>query len=647
MADHDENSAGNRMPTTAGAQKGPPIPSFGLPGNSNVNSTSSSDNSIASNSSSNPTFLGGDGTMLPQAVVETTALTQEAEPRRPLQEEDDSGDEHMDLDDDGSVSSGGGSLSSRGSGSSEDDSSSSDEEEEEEGVPLSLEERMVRNQQRNAEFLQSLNEKYQDQVPAELKPKPAAAAAAARKQRKKKSSSRLDEETPAEHGGGMLRHKPPSHHDVSTSLAATTTTTTTASIPLLAQRLHSLTRQYPYREGQIRHLTAMLHGSMGSGRGVVVQQNNQLVSSSSSLEAVHVPAPIFISGPRGAGKTSVVKDVLTMLEADNHHHQQQCPDRSTPRLHSAYINCVTLEPSSIERLVADAYKQLRPESSASSSGRHYGRRLRKRRQQTSTKLPHSPKPQNYHRVDALLTSNAAHETATTKEGGGGMSIATLPAAPLSESTATLPAAPLSDTTSSNEQAMTMGEEDLQQQHEQQPRLQPRRAAKVAAPGATANGATSTMTSTGRNKKANTAAAAGAKSHTAVEDDPHRTEDTVETSHSAVVAFGRSLQRYFGGGSQRAAVLVLDDAERLLTLSARKKTSDKANCLAELLLLPKVMRLNLTIVVISRYSLLYGTRLDNIASPDKSTATLSGSVGGLTIQFPAYKDHQVMKKVCYR
>lgn len=180
----------------------------------------------------------------------------------------------------------------------------------------------------------------------------------------------------------------------------------------------------------------------------------------------------------------------------------------------------------------------------------------------------------------------------------------------------------------------------------QPRLQPRRAAKVAVPPANADMATtSTRKSTGRRKANTHANTAASKSHLSVEEDPHRTEDTVETSHSAVVAFGRSLQRYFGGGCQRAAVLVLDHAERLLTLSARKKSSDKANCLAELLLLPKVMRLNLTIVVVSRYSLLYGTRLDNIASSEKSTATLAGSVGGLTIQFPAYKDHQVMKKVC--
>jgi Cdc6-like AAA superfamily ATPase len=690
MSDHDENSAGNRMPigsnssgnnsTTsptriseaplvsdkrgesavvmAVARKGPPIPCFA--GFSKLDAASSATNTTGSNKSSTPST-----SLLLQATFDTsTTLTQEA---------DNYMDDDDDNDNDGSVSSGAGSLLSGGSVSSEGEeeeaSSSSDDDDDEAedaaAATISLEQRMLRNQQRNAQFLQSLNQKYQDQVPAELKP-----GSTKKRKKKKKSTNSLsdeDDEAPDHQLRGMLRQrKLPLHQDASVAAATAplTPTTPTAAAPTaasisLAQRLQALAQQYPYREGQIRHLTAMLHGSLGAAAaaadratGVVVAAAQQQQSQEAVEVVQHVPAPIFISGPRGSGKTSVVKDVMTMLKADNQQKQQdqqQSSDRrSTTHMHSAYINCVTLEPSSIERLVADAYKQLRPESSSSSTtygGGRYGRRLRKRRQTAaaglSPKQPHSPKPQSTTssaRVDttAALSSEDAQEQLTATEEGRGIA-----------GIAALPAVPLQNATSNEQQHDTMVMEEEEEDLQQQPRLQPRRAAKVAVPPTnTSLATTSSGKLTARRNKPN--GTSTAKSHSAVEDDPHRTEDAVETSHSAVVAFGRSLQRYFGVGSQqrerRAAILVLDGAERLLTLSARKKTSEKANCLAELLLLPKVMRLNLTIVVISRYVLLYGTRLDNIASPYKSTATLSGSVGGLTIQFPAYKDHQVMKKV---
>ena len=84
-------------------------------------------------------------------------------------------------------------------------------------------------------------------------------------------------------------------------------------------------------------------------------------------------------------------------------------------------------------------------------------------------------------------------------------------------------------------------------------------------------------------------------------------DTVEISNSAVVAFGRSLSPFYGVGAKRSAVLVLDHAEHLLSLSAKMARNQKTNFLAELLLLPKVMKLNLTVVVITRYSTLNDSR----------------------------------------
>ena len=98
------------------------------------------------------------------------------------------------------------------------------------------------------------------------------------------------------------------------------------------------------------------------------------------------------------------------------------------------------------------------------------------------------------------------------------------------------------------------------------------------------------------------------------------EDDVETNKSAVMALGRSLHRYYGSGVTRGTttnvgILVLDNAEELLSLSSSGKKKMKnsggrvgaTNYLSELLLLPKVMKLNVTIIVISNYVTLDMTR----------------------------------------
>lgn len=86
-------------------------------------------------------------------------------------------------------------------------------------------------------------------------------------------------------------------------------------------------------------------------------------------------------------------------------------------------------------------------------------------------------------------------------------------------------------------------------------------------------------------------------------------EAVPKSHGAPVAFGRVLGPLFGRPSRLSAesepgsaFLILDHAERLFTLSATQK-AEPNNFLAQLLLLPQVMKLNLTVIIISRSTLL--------------------------------------------
>lgn len=90
-------------------------------------------------------------------------------------------------------------------------------------------------------------------------------------------------------------------------------------------------------------------------------------------------------------------------------------------------------------------------------------------------------------------------------------------------------------------------------------------------------------------------------------------ESVTKSHGAPVAFGRVIAPLFSSSASLfpenkpgSAFLILDHAERLFTLSTSQKPEPN-NFLAQLLLLPQVMGLNLTIVVVSRNILLDSSR----------------------------------------
>lgn len=68
------------------------------------------------------------------------------------------------------------------------------------------------------------------------------------------------------------------------------------------------------------------------------------------------PPPIFVSGPSGTGKTLIVRNVLDILKW---HYASDCVENSTKRvIGSAYVNCATVEPSSLEAVLESAYSQL-------------------------------------------------------------------------------------------------------------------------------------------------------------------------------------------------------------------------------------------------------------------------------------------------
>lgn len=83
------------------------------------------------------------------------------------------------------------------------------------------------------------------------------------------------------------------------------------------------------------------------------------------------------------------------------------------------------------------------------------------------------------------------------------------------------------------------------------------------------------------------------------------QQAYNTAPTAVWMFGRALERLLlSSASCTAVVLVVDHAERLLSLGSNSNTTsttsgDRVNFLAQLLLLPRTLGLNVTIIVITK------------------------------------------------
>ena len=399
---------------------------------------------------------------------------------------------------------------------------------------MTLVERATRNRARHAQKMRELDEKYRGQVPAVKE---------AEVQRDDDSDDEgdnyLGEEGASVPRGILLKE--------SCRVLNSLHFEESASFP---DRVNILLKRYPYRETQIRRLVGLLHASNGQ----VSKKYGDCYTN-----AVYVPSPIFVMGPRGTGKTSVVCDVIETLEKS----RKQKVGGGISTVGSAYINCDILEPSSVERLVSFAYNQLRPKEHKHTKRRRQ-RRKRKRRRSMPTEELSSMNSDTRAELGDTTTGHSLETDSqkATKQGEVQVTAGT-------------------EGLQSVKQISQKGSQDISDR-----RVQPRRAVKALSQTNVAVVASQDMSS----QKVGISPS-----------------DTVEISNSAVVAFGRSLSPFYGVGAKRSAVLVLDHAEHLLSLSAKMARNQKTNFLAELLLLPKVMKLNLTVVVITRYSTLNDSR----------------------------------------
>ena len=326
-----------------------------------------------------------------------------------------------------------------------------------------------------------------------------------------------------------------------------------------------LCKKYPGREPQIRVLKGILHGA--------ISQLDQVET--------YIPPPIFISGSGGAGKTSVIRDIVQSLVS--------------PRIASAYINCAILEPSSIEALVESIYRQI-----SSTFVKQRGNTLNRRMKQPPNRSPLSQISLSLgsEYVDAIaadLEDQVELERALLSQPDGEEGSDAVIREGNMESSSEQPSEfkLQSDGVENQDETEMFDQVTLQVPREDGKKPQGRHV--------------ETRTRYSKNSKACDFVATRPR----VKRGNSYTKDIsgiAPTSHGAPLALGRSLAPFIGENGTGGAFLILDRAERLMDLSPNDMGSRaKSHYLTQLLLLPKVMELKLMIIVISRHSLLMSSR----------------------------------------
>jgi hypothetical protein len=290
-----------------------------------------------------------------------------------------------------------------------------------------------------------------------------------------------------------------------------------------------LSARYPGREVQIRRLRGMFNATVAQ------------LDAKADIE--FVPPPLFIYGPGGSGKTSITRDLVQSLS-------------SSPRVGSAYIDCATMEPSSIEALVESAYRQIARTFKVKKE-----RRTKKKKKRSKTLKSKSPMAQ-IARSSQEADYDEAAEAAMEERVERARALQNQP----------------------DEKAVEYAEvSDAWPRRSSRQFTEPARVSKK-----------SSMPDNNRDGRT-------------------KTDASSYISHGAPLAFGRSLEPFIGREGDGYAFLVLDHAERLMALAPNKTSSqhNKTNYLAQLLLLPKVMGLKLAVVVISQGSLLMNSRKSTV------------------------------------
>ncbi len=385
--------------------------------------------------------------------------------------------------------------------------------------------------------------------------------------------------------------------------------------PTLAQELNE---KYPHRSKQIYYLCARLQ-SIVSRTEMAWKMNENVRSygesnyseaSYSGRVKMSAPSPILISGAGGTGKTSIVCDAIQSLRERTN---SSGGGLSRYRIVSnAYVDCASAESNSVTSVMNNAYKQLyecyHSNDSAVSRKKSHRKRTRTvgrdvKTSEIGTKSISGRLSQADHSIDGVNDID------------------------------------YDDSDNDYDDDGDFDEEDLierQRKRRGVVKKRNKRLTSVAGADKSSTGHTRQTRQSIAQQNSDQSAVVAANQSIALKH-PVYTQES-----SAVAIFGRAISSILQGDTSkkrapqngRCAFFILDNADRILSWNKSRRN----NPLAELLLLPKIMGINLTLILISRSTLYQYSRVQ------KPPGTILDAVQPNQIYFDAYSSVDIIKDI---
>ncbi len=418
----------------------------------------------------------------------------------------------------------------------------------------------------------------------------------------------------------------------------------------LAQELNA---KYPHRSTQIYYLCARLQSVVSRTKMAwKMSENVRSYGESHYSEASYagrvkmsVPPPILISGPGGSGKTSIICDAVQSLRerTNNDNEGEGLPMHQV--VANAYIDCASAEANSVASVMNNAYRQLyecyNSKNSSEDRQKKQHRSKDRKRMAAEFELHPSSMGTDSKRVKILDAGNDNVMSTPTKKSPS----KNAPKSPMLR----VNDMDVYDDDSEgydddDDDGEDFDEEDLIER--QRKRRVGKNRSKQKKRKLLADGK-STM-SHARHTRQNVARMNNGGHSTATQYPSGALKNSVQSSNrnhhdsSSIVIFGRAVSSLLQGDKSkkraprhgRCAFLILDNADRILSWNKSRRN----NPLAELLLLPKIMDINLTLVLISRSSLYQYSRVQI------PPGTILDAVRPNHINFNAYSSVDTIKDI---
>lgn len=406
----------------------------------------------------------------------------------------------------------------------------------------------------------------------------------------------------------------------------------------LAQELNG---NYPHRSRQIHYLCSRLQSIVSRTKMAWnMSENERSFGESYYSEASYsgrvkmsVPAPILISGPGGSGKTSIVCDAIQSLrERANHDYGGE----GLPMCHvvaSAYVDCASAESTSVVSVMNNAFKQLAEcfHSKGSVTGHRKSYHNRDHRKSRTELQPSIETDEKRVKIDSGCDAAETNPDLSSQ---------------MSQSMIRVSEIDNNDDDDDDGDSEGCEDDDFDEEdliEKQRKRRVGRRRSKqnkrqsLAGDKSTRRHTRQTRLSTIRQHSQPAAQKNSGALNNSLQGSTRNANES-----SSIAIFGRAISSLLQGDVSkkraprhgRCAFLILDNADRILSWNKSRRN----NPLADLLLLPKIMGINLTLILISRSSLYQYSRVQ------MPPGTILDAVQPNLIHFDSYSKIDIIKDI---